>query len=120
MKKFAPAISVRDVTIMFQGVSSMKGSLSASAYVVAALVTASYAFVTLRGPGGLHAITEKRAEIRELEKRNAALAQEIERKRDHIHRLTDNPAEQELEIRNRLKLVKPNEKVYIIGAPPKN
>src|SRR5512146_2267480 len=98
----------------------MKGSLSRSAYAIAVLVVASYAFVTLRGPGGLHAISKKRDEIGQLEKRNAALAQEIERKRERIHRLKENPGEQELEIRNRLKRVKPNEKVYIIGAPTEN
>lgn len=97
----------------------MKGTLSRSAYAVAVLVVASYAFVTLRGPKGWSAIGRQREEIRALEKRNAALAQEIERKREHIHRLSENPAEQELEIRERLKLVKPNEKIFIIGAPPK-
>lgn len=98
----------------------MKGSLSRFAYAIAILVVASYAFVTLRGPKGLHAITEKREEITRLEKRNASLAQEIERKREHIRRLAENPAEQEMEIRERLKLVKPNEKIYIIGNPTKN
>jgi cell division protein FtsB len=95
----------------------MKASLPRFAYAIAVLLVASYALVALRGPKGLHAIAEKRAEIRELEKRNAALHQEIERKREHIRRLSDNPAEQELEIRERLKLVHPNEKVYIIGGP---
>lgn len=98
----------------------MKGSLSRSAYLIALLVVGSYAFVTLRGPGGISAISEKRSEIRQLEKRNETLAQEIERKREHIRRLAQNPAEQELEIRERLKLVRPNEKVYIIGNPAKN
>ena len=102
---------------MVQASRYMKGSLSRSAYAIAILLVASYAFVTLRGPGGLNAITRKRDEIQQLEKRNTALAQEIERKRERIHRLKENPAEQELEIRNRLKRVKPNEKVYIIGAP---
>src|SRR5438128_1302611 len=97
----------------------MKPSLSGFAYIVAVLLVASYAFVTLRGPKGLQAISEKRAQIRELEKRNASLALDIERKREHIRRLNDNPAEQELEIRERLKLVRPNEKVYIIGDPAK-
>ena len=97
----------------------MKASLSGIAYVIAILVVTSYAFVTLRGPKGLHALAEKREQIRELEKRNAGLAQEIERKREHIRRLNENPAEQDLEIRERLKLVRPNEKVYIIGDPAK-
>lgn len=97
----------------------MKAPLSRFAYVIALVVVAAYAYVTLHGPNGLHALSEKRAQIREMEKRNASLAQEIERKREHIRRLAENPAEQELEIRERLKLVHPNEKIYIIGEPAK-
>jgi hypothetical protein len=47
------------------------------------------------------------------------LSKAIERKRDRIRRLQENPAEQELEIRQRLKLVDPREKVYIIGGSEK-
>jgi len=67
----------------------------------------------------MRALAEKEARIHELEDRNAALAKEVERKREHIRRLTENPAEQELEIRDRLKLVHPNEKVFIIGEQDK-
>ena len=98
----------------------MKASLPRFAYAIAVLLVASYAFFTLRGPKGLGALAERREQIRELEKRNEQLVKEIERKREHIRRLHDNPAEQELEIRERLKLVHPNEKVYIIGTPAKN
>jgi cell division protein FtsB len=98
----------------------MKASLPRFAYAIAVLLVASYAFFTLRGPKGLGALAERREQIRELEKRNEHLVKEIERKREHIWRLADNPAEQELEIRERLKLVHPNEKVYIIGTPAKN
>ncbi len=52
-----------------------------------------------------------------MEERNAKLDREIERMRDHIKRLETNPSEQELEVRERLKLVKPGEKVYITGKP---
>src|SRR5947199_10456969 len=97
----------------------MKASRPVYAYAIAFLLVSSYAFVTLRGPKGLRGIQDKRVQIHELEKRNAAIALDIERKRAHIRRLTDNPAEQELEIRERLKLVRPNEKVYIIGDPAK-
>lgn len=83
-------------------------------YALAFLVIAGYAIFTLRGPTGVPGLLEKRREIEVLEKRNAALAQENERKREHIQRLTSNPAEQELEIRQRLKLVHPDEKVYIL------
>jgi cell division protein FtsB len=87
--------------------------------MVAVLLAGSYALVTLRGPKGLPALYEKRTQIREMEKRNQTLTRDIERKREHIRRLADNPGEQELEIRERLKLVRPNEKVYIIGDPGK-
>ena len=98
----------------------MKASLPRFAYAIAVLLVGSYGLVALRGPKGLNAIAEKRIQIRELEKRNEELVKDIERKREHIRRLNENPSEQELEIRERLKLVHPNEKVYIIGAPSKN
>jgi cell division protein FtsB len=97
----------------------MKAPLAKFAYVVAFLMVVCYAFVTLRGPHGVAALMEKRRQIHELEQQNVRLDQEIERKRDHIKRLTDNPGEQELEIRERLKLVNPNDKVFIIGEPEK-
>jgi cell division protein FtsB len=88
-------------------------------FAIAFVAVCAYALVTLRGPGGVPALMEKKAQIQEMERRNEGLAKEIERKREHIKRLTENPAEQELEIRDRLKLVHPNEKVYIIGQPEK-
>ena len=106
-----------DVTIMFQGLSQMKAFQPRLAYIVAVLLVASYALFALSGPRGLHALAAKREQIRDLERRNEQLNMEIERKREHIRRLNDNPAEQDLEIRERLKLVKPNEKVFIIGDP---
>jgi cell division protein FtsB len=93
----------------------MKALSPRLAYAIAVLLVGSYGYFTLRGPKGLHAISEKRTQIRELEKRNEELSKEIERKREHIRRLNESPAEQELEIRERLKLVRPNEKVYITG-----
>jgi len=97
----------------------MKALLIRFSYGIALASVASYGIMAVRGPHGLRALNEKRTEIQAMEKRNAALAQEIERKREHIRRLEENPAEQELEIRERLKLVRPNEKIYIIGEPPK-
>jgi cell division protein FtsB len=97
----------------------MKAPLSRFAYGIALALVATYALMTLHGQRGLTGLSEKRAQIRELEKRNASLAQEIERKREHIRRLAENPAEQELEIRERLKLAHPNEKIYILGETSK-
>jgi cell division protein FtsB len=79
------------------------------------MLVVSYAFFTLRGPKGIPALLEKRHQIDTLQKRNSALSLDNERKREHIRKLANNPAEQELEIRQRLKLVHPEEKVYILS-----
>ena len=97
----------------------MKAYLSRYACAAAVLVLAGYAVVTLRGPRGLHGLVEVQAQIRDAEKRNAAIEDRIRQKRQHIDLLENNPAQQELEIRQRLKLIHPNEKVFIIGGDGK-
>jgi cell division protein FtsB len=92
----------------------MKAPFSRFAYSVAVLLVAGYAVVTLLGPRGIGAIVEKQREIHDLEIHNARLAKEIERKRARIDRLNGNPAEQELEIRENLRLVHPKDKVFIL------
>jgi len=98
----------------------MRAPLFRLASLFACLAVVSFAFVTLRGPRGIPALVEKNHQIELLEQSNATLAKEIERKRERVRRLSENPAEQELEIRQRLKLVHPGEKVYIVGDPDKN
>jgi len=85
-------------------------------YVAAFAIVVSYAFVSLHGPKGIPALLEKRHQIEQLEKRNFTLATENERMREHIDRLANNPAEQELEIRKGLKLVRPGEKVFLLNG----
>jgi cell division protein FtsB len=117
MEKMVGSHAGSDVTIIFQALSTMKAPAARFAYVIAFVALAGYALLALNGPRGIGALLEKQAEIHQLEKRNAALAKQIERKREHLNRLNENPAEQELEIRDRLKLVRPNEKVYVTGEP---
>jgi len=93
----------------------VKSSVAKLGYGVAVLIAASYAFVTLRG--GIPALIQKQGEIRTLEKQNADLAREIEFRRERIQRLREDESEQELEIRQRLKLVRPGEKVFILQEP---
>jgi cell division protein FtsB len=95
----------------------MKAPLTRFAYAIVFLVVVSYAFFAY--PKGMHAWEDKQRQIQEMEKRNAGLAQEVERKNEHVNRLRDNPAEQELEIRKRLKLLRPDEKSYIVGEDGK-
>ncbi|MBI1787236.1 MAG: septum formation initiator family protein [Acidobacteria bacterium] len=84
-------------------------------YGLAIVVAVVYAFIALRGPHGVPAMLQKRQEIRELEEQNAALARENQLRRERIERLDKSAEEQEMAIRERLKLVKPNEKVYVLG-----
>jgi cell division protein FtsB len=92
---------------------TMKSPVIRLAYAMALVMAVAYAFYAIRGPRGVSAWTQKRQEIRELEERNAALSRENQLKREYIERLRQSKAEQELEIRRRLKLVKPNEKVFM-------
>ena len=89
-------------------------SIAKAAYLAGVLLLGVYAFVTLRGPHGIQALMEKRDHIQQMEKRNAELARDLEARRERITRLKESQSEQELEIRQRLKLVKPGEKVFIL------
>jgi cell division protein FtsB len=93
----------------------MKGPAIKTAYFAAFLAIAAYAFFALRGPHGIPALLEKQHEIHDMEEKNAKLDREIERMRDQIKRLENNPSEQELEVRQRLRLLKPGEKEFVTG-----
>ena len=91
----------------------MKAPLTRFAYVLVFLVAVGYAFFAF--PRGMHAWQDKQRQIQEMEKRNDSLARQVERQKEYINRLQNNPAAQELEIRKRLKLLHPEEKLYITG-----
>jgi cell division protein FtsB len=93
----------------------MKASLTRFVYVLVFLVAVAYAFFAF--PQGMHAWQDKQRQIQEMEKRNDSLAKQVERQKEYINRLKNNPAAQELEIRKRLKLLHPEEKLYIMGDP---
>jgi cell division protein FtsB len=97
----------------------MKKAFRRWAFGVIFMGVAIYAAATLTGPHGVHAWMEKERLIQEMQKKNASEAQQIERIKEHIKRLDGNPDEQEREIRERLKLVHPDEKVFITGDPAK-
>jgi cell division protein FtsB len=73
-----------------------------------------YAYIVLRGPNGIPGLLDRRRQVRDYEQANQQLHREIERKQERIQRLRENPAEQEFEIRQRLKFARPGEKVFII------
>jgi cell division protein FtsB len=117
--KILKRIGERNANIIYGRGSSMTRSsfsLVRLGYIAAFLVVVTYAFVALRGPKGIPGLLARQQQIRAMEKRNALLADENERMREHIERLANNPSEQELEIRQRLKLVHPGEKVYLLNG----
>lgn len=89
-----------------------------SKYVAGFVVVALYGWIALRGPLGIQSLLDKRQEIRTLQEQNAAMAREVEHRRDRIRRLSDSPSEQEMEIRKQLKLLKPGETSFILPDSP--
>jgi cell division protein FtsB len=97
----------------------MKISVAKTAYALIVLCGIVYAFVALRGPNGIPALLDKRHQVQEYEIGNEQLHREIEYKQGRIQRLQNDPREQEIEIRQRLKLAGPGEKIYIIDDKKK-
>jgi cell division protein FtsB len=97
----------------------MRFLLRKSGYLVAVAFLGLCAFVILRGPQGMPSLVAKRREIQALQEQNADLQSQIERKRSRIERLKTSEAEQELEIRERLKLLRKGETRFITpeGVP---
>ena len=89
-------------------------------YAVAFTLVVLYGVVALRGPQGVSALLDKRREIRQLEEQNAAMAAEIERRKERIQRLEQSTTEQEMEIRKQLKLLRPGETTFILPDAPKS
>jgi cell division protein FtsB len=85
-----------------------------SIYTLLVLSGVVYAFIVLRGPNGLPGLHSKQEQIRQYEQSNQKLQREIEEKQQRIKRLQDNEGELDYEIRQRLKLAKPGEKVFIL------
>jgi cell division protein FtsB len=97
----------------------MKISVVRVAYTTIVLGGILYAFFELRGPNGIQGMLEKRQQVHQLEVSNEQLQREIEQKQERIKRLQSDPREQEIEIRQRLKLASPGEKIFIIDDKKK-
>ena len=103
----------------------MRISLRNVLFVCVALVGSAYGITLLRGTlgaAGFHSMVgsdEKRRQIEQLERENEILAREIEAKKAHLNNLQQNPDLLKLEIEDRLKLVSPGTKNFILqeGTP---
>lgn len=96
--------------------SSLLRNLSLSCVIV---VVSAYGLAALRGPNGLPALTEKRRHIQTLQENNASLAADNLRKKERIELLKTSRPAQDLEIRERLKLLRPGETQFILPETPK-
>ena len=94
--------------------------LRKSGYLTLGILIAVCTLIALRGPQGVPALMEKRREIQLLQEQNADLQKLNEMKRDRISRLESSQAEQEMEIRNRLKLLRKGETSFILPDVPKS
>lgn len=92
----------------------MRNPALKTAYAVVVLSCVAYAFVALEGPSGIPALLAKRHQVAEYEQKNQQILRENVQKEQRIERLENNSIEQEMEIRQRLKLAKPGEKIYIL------
>lgn len=99
--------------------TSMKISIVKTGYALIVLCGIVYAFMELRGPNGIPGLLDKRRQVQEFEIGNEQLHREIEQKQERIQRLRNDPQEQEIEIRQRLKFAGPGEKIYIIDDKKK-
>ncbi|HEY7210450.1 MAG TPA: septum formation initiator family protein [Bryobacteraceae bacterium] len=75
----------------------------------------AYAAITLRGPQGIRALTEKQHEIRQLEEENANLQRDIEAKKQYIERLKHDPMTQQLELEKLGLVHKDDTQFKIVG-----
>lgn len=89
------------------------------AVLIVFVLVGVYGYMTLRGPQGIPALMEKWREIRKLEEDNANLQRENEYRLERIKKLQESPSEQELEIRKKLKLLRPGETSFILPDQPK-
>lgn len=97
----------------------MKSSYRRIAYSSAFVLLGVYGYFTLKGPQGIPALLEKRKLVRQLEEENANLARENDNKRERIRKLNESASQQEMEIREKLKKLRPGETEFILPEGPK-
>jgi cell division protein FtsB len=97
----------------------MKNVVRRMVFLLVVAVVGVYGYLALRGPQGIPALREKWREIRKLEEENANIQRENQYRRDRIKKLEESPSAQELEIRKKLKLVRPGETSFILPDQPK-
>ena len=89
-------------------------------FVAVVVFIGAYGWMALRGPQGVQALAEKHRQIRQLEEQNAGMVIENQRRQEHIRLLKESKSEQDMEIRKRLKVLRPGETTFILPDGPKD
>lgn len=97
----------------------MNQALRRIAFAAGLTLIGVYAYVTLRGPQGIPSVRDRWKEIRRMEEENAALQQQNKDHEARVKKLQESKSEQELEIRKKLKLLRPGETEFILPDKPK-
>jgi len=97
----------------------MSSSVRRAVIIIVFALIGAYGLAELRSPQGLPALKERWNEIRQFEEENANLQRENDYRRDRIKKLESSTSEQELEIRKKLKLLRPGETSFILPDQPK-
>ena len=72
----------------------------------------------LKSPAGVPAALQKRDQIRAIESENQQLRDEVERRRERIHRLETDQEFRDKQVRERYNVQKPNEQTIILPSNP--
>ena len=86
-------------------------------FVAAIVIGGVYAFMALRGPGGIPTMIEKREELRKMEAENEKLRLEIKRREDYLRKLEESPDLREREVRERTNKQKADETTIYLSDP---
>jgi cell division protein FtsB len=97
----------------------MSNSVRRAILLIVFALIGAYGLVELRSPQGIPALKQRWDEIRKLEEENASLQRENNYRRERIKKLESSASEQELEIRKKLKLLRPGETSFILPPQPK-
>src|ERR1700733_6114572 len=97
----------------------MSSSVRRAVIIIVFALIGAYGLAELRSPQGLPALKERWNEIRQFEEENANLQRENDYRRDRIKKLESSTSEQELEIRKKLKLLRPGETSFILPEQAK-
>ena len=95
---------------------SLYSKLALGAFI---LLAGTYSYISLHGPQGLPRLMEKRQQIQQLQEQNERLERENAERRQRLEDLKNSESQQELELRTRLKVAKPNETTFILPKTKK-